>query len=159
MSLPLFKATVLSQRSFEDSNSTKVIVRIDAMVLDGDLADLDRPEHRALDSKPTCFRLRGQNALDKIAGELTEHWTECGVLKANQHVSFKPGSSIYFQGLGPGEWDGKSTFKGEELLTMIRVLPDSITGAVTTRIRRVMTAATLGVETPQVETAEELVEA
>ncbi len=150
MALPLFKATILAVRNYSDNNgSTKVIVRPTAMTVDGDIVDLDLPENRAVDAKPVCFRLRGENALDKLAAQLTSEWGERGFLKANQHIQFKPGSSIYFQGLGPGEWNGESTYKDEELLTMLRVIYSSISGSPTTKIRRVMTAGHAAVVTPE----------
>jgi hypothetical protein len=147
MALPLFKGRILWARGFkdEDKASTKVIVEIQAMVVpknggpDPDLTDLDKPENQAVEKPVVTFRLRGENALQEIEKRLNTEYAG-SLLKSNQHVELKPGSTIYFNGLGPAEWNGTSYFHEQKLQTMIRIRQNSITGAVTTRIARVMTA-------------------
>ncbi len=140
---PLFAATILDVRKFEDTNTVKVIAKITGMSKAG-----GGPEDiKQIEGEPVqvCFRLRGHNFLDEKAAELTRNWTEIGLVKTNQEVAFRPGSTVYFEGVGPGEWDGKTTFRGNALHPMIKVYQNTISGRITTKLRRLTTVAA-GVE-------------
>jgi len=130
--LPLFSGVIKKVAKYKDTATVKVIVQVREMAINGggieDLEPLETWTH-------VCFRLQGDHlVLDKLGSETTREYQEKGYIKQNEEISFTPGRTIYFCGVGPAVWDGKSTFEDKPLQTMIKVIEETISGRASTAI-------------------------
>lgn len=153
--LPLFLGTLLMVNRFEDSDSTKVIIRLNQM------AEGPDPEAKNLlpveEPVNVCYRFSGAKFLDDLAGRLNYEGHAKGDLATNVEYAFRRGSKILFRGYGPAEWNRSDYFQDEELLTMIKIDPETVMGVPSPKLRVMKTiAAGLDVAKRQEEPVESL---
>ena len=125
-SMPVFGGVIKKVAQYKDTNTVKVIVQLRQIGLNGaditEMQDLEEWQH-------VCFRLPGLTYLENLGKELTADWRANNTIKQNEEVAFVPGRYIYFNGVGPSKWDGKSEYDGHQLLKMIVVVPESISAS------------------------------
>ena len=116
MTTTLFQGFLVSVSSYRDTKQTKVVVRITHAAPDGDIADLK--QYRLVKPVLTSFRLKGENALDRIADGYRQ-W-----LEPWQEIRTRRGGIVYFTGQMLTE--SRDTYKGEPLVRLVGFSPDSL---------------------------------
>lgn len=114
-----FRAVIADVRYYEDTDQTRVVIKITHAEIKGDLnQNLMAPECRLVEPIVAAFRLPGADALKTYASWFYD------TLPAHQEVPIFEGGVIYFNALDVGE--GRSQWWGEPMRVLIGFLPETL---------------------------------